>query len=227
MNPIISISILLLTVLLAALVFFLLKRNQKNNQRNSDNKDLVTAQEFTNVKDIRDKYLYTRDNYIFMYLKLDPLSIDLLSKNEKVSLTRQLTAELSGDQQTLKLLAVSRPVDISPLINEYSELLATTTNQKQKELLRKEISAISNYALSGEVIERQFYLPIWQRLEEGSERDISRRMQDIKAAFESSKVPAEVLKGKDIVRLCNLVNNPAYAHIEDMSLEPTFPMFAV
>ncbi|MCO5386958.1 MAG: hypothetical protein NHB14_15630 [Desulfosporosinus sp.] len=223
MSPIIAISIFLLTLIIGVAVYFFMIRNQKK-QREEENRDQITAQEFTNVKDIRGKYLYTRDNYIFQYLKPDSISIDLLSKREKESLTRRLTAELSGDQQTLKLLAVSRPVDISPLTNEYAALLASTNNPKQKELLRKEIAAISNYALSGDVIERQFYLPIWQRYEEDCERDIFRRVQDLKAAFESSKVPCEIIKEKDITRLCNLVNNPAYVHLEDMDISPSFPV---
>lgn len=226
MNPIISIAILLITVLVAVAVFFFMKKAKKNNKNNPGAKQQGTAQEFTNVKDIRDKYLYTRDNLIFQYLKIDPVSIDLLSKNEKGSLTRQLTAELSGDQQILKLIAVSRPVDISPVVNEYAELLATTSNPKQKELLRKETAAISNYALSGEVVERQFYLPFWQSYEDGAEQDLSRRIQDIKGAFESSKAQAEILREKDITRLCNLVNNPAYVHLEDVDISPSFPILS-
>ncbi|AFM01444.1 hypothetical protein Desde_3152 [Desulfitobacterium dehalogenans ATCC 51507] len=222
MNPIISISVLFITVLLAAGVFFFINKQKK--QAKAETQDQVTAQKFTNVKDILVKYLYARDGYIFMALKMEHFSIDLFSKREKALLTRQLTADLSGDQQTFKFIAASRPVDISPLINEYTERLISTTNQKQKEILRKEISVLSNYALSGEVIERQFYLMIWERFEEGSERSIFRRMQDIAGCFENSKVPVEILKEKEIVRLCNLINNPAYAHLEDMSYDTTFPI---
>ncbi|WP_018305484.1 hypothetical protein [Desulfitobacterium hafniense] len=222
MNPLISIAVLVITLLFAAGVFFFL--NQQKKQAKSETQAQVTAQEFTNVKDIRMKYLYTRDGYIFMALKMEHFSIDLFSKREKVVLTRQLTAELSGDQQPFKFIAASRPVDISPLINEYTERLVSSTNQKQKEILRKEISVLSNYALSGEVIERQFYLLMWERTEEGAERSISRRMQDLAGCFENCKVPVEILKEKETARLCNLINNPAYAHLEDMSDEPTFPI---
>lgn len=225
MNPLISVSIFLLTVLIGGAVYFFVIQKQKK-QRKAENKDQETAQEFTNVKEIRDKYLYTRDHLIFQYLKIDAVSIDLFSQREKEALTRRLTAELSGDQQTLKLIAVSRPVDISPLINEYAELLATSSNPKQKELLRKDTAAISNYALSGEVVERQFYITLWQRYEDDCEQDISRRTKDIKTVFESSKVQCEILKEKDITRLCNLINNPANVHLEDMDISPTFPMLS-
>lgn len=74
----------------------------------------VTAQEFVNVKDITDKYLYTRDGLVFMYIRLYPISPDLLSRREKRSLTRQLTAEISAEPFKFGFTALSRPVDISP-----------------------------------------------------------------------------------------------------------------
>lgn len=124
-----------------------MKLSKRKNCKNITSKDQQTANEFINVKDIRDKYLYTRDNKIMMYIKVSPISIDLLSSREKKGLTKQLTAELSGEQKPFKFLAVSRPVDISPLINDYSQLMVSTSNQKQKELLRNEILQLKKFVL--------------------------------------------------------------------------------
>ena len=78
----------------------------------------VAANEFVNVKDVRGKFLYTRDGLVLAYLKILPISIDLFSKNEKKQIVRQLTANMSSVQYPFQLLAVSRPVDISPLLSE-------------------------------------------------------------------------------------------------------------
>ncbi|MCX7748245.1 MAG: hypothetical protein N2645_15365 [Clostridia bacterium] len=188
-------------------------------------KDQQTANEFINVKDVRDKYLYTRDNKIMMYIKISPIAIDLLSEREKKSLTKQLTAELSAEQKPFKFLAVSRPVDISPLISDYSQLMASTSNQKQKELLRNEMFVMSNYAMSGDVVERQFYIMIWERFEDGIEREISKRCYELTSKFEGCGISCEILNQQDIVRLCNLVNNPAYSHIEDTGFNASIPLF--
>lgn len=224
MNPIFPIIVIAIT-LLGGGGFLLYMKMDKKASKTTDSKEQQTANEFINVKDIRDKYLYTRDNKIMMYIKLSPIAIDLLSEREKKSLTKQLTAELSAEQKPFKFLAVSRPVDISPLISDYSQLMSNTSNQRQKELLRNEMFVMSNYALSGDVVERQFYIMIWERCEEGIEREIAKRCYELSSKFEGCGISCEILKQQDIVRLCNLVNNPAYSHIEDSSFNASIPLF--
>ncbi|MCK9443829.1 MAG: hypothetical protein M0Q14_04750 [Tissierellaceae bacterium] len=193
-----------------------------NKKDKIDNKK-ETAQDFVNVKDIKDKFLYTRDEKIISYIQINPIDINLLSKREKQTLARTLTAELTSERKIFKFIAVSRPVDISPLLTEYQNIISNTTNQKQKELLRHEIYSISNFALSGEVVERQFYIMLWEDYEEGIERDILKRAMEFASKLESSSIKCSILTENKIVRLCNLINNPAYTNIEDTSFEPTIP----
>ena len=84
---------------------------------------------------------------------------------------------------------------------------------------------MSNYVLSGEVIERQFYIMLWERFEEGCENELAKRCSELVSKFENSKITCEILKQQDIVRLCNLINNPAYVHLEDSSFEASIPLF--
>lgn len=192
------------------------KKNKIDNKKE-------TAQDFVNVKDIKDKFLYTRDEKIISYIQINAIDINLLSKREKQTLARTLTAELTSERKTFKFIAVSRPVDISPLLTEYQNIISNTTNQKQKELLRHEMYSISNFALSGEVVERQFYIMLWEDYEEGIERDILKRAMEFASKLESSSIKCNILTENKIVRLCNLINNPAYTNIEDTSFEPTIP----
>lgn len=67
-------------------------------------KKVLTAQQFINVKDIKGKILYSRDNHVFAYIKVYPVSIDLLSENEKMSLCKSLSAELSSEKNPLNSL---------------------------------------------------------------------------------------------------------------------------
>lgn len=182
-----------------------------------------TANEFINVKDIKGKYLYTRDNFVLCYLKINPISIDLFSKGEKQQLIRQLTANMSGIQHPFKFLAVSRPVDITPLISELTSALATS-DLKQKELLKQEILEMTTFALSGEVVERQFYIVLWEKAEEGAEKDLLVKAKDFAGNFSDCGIGCDILEQQDIVRLCNLVNNPAYMHLEDTDFAPSIPI---
>lgn len=183
-----------------------------------------TAQDFVNVKDIKDKFLYTRDGKIISYIQINPIDINLLSKREKQSLARTLTAELTSERKTFKFIAVSRPVDISPLLNEYQNIISTSKDIKQKELLRHEMYSVSNFALSGEVVERQFHIIIWEEYEEGIERDLLKRAMDFVSKLESSGIKCSILNQSKIVRLCNLINNPAYVNLEGTSFEVEMPV---
>jgi len=224
MQRIIPILIILFCSLVGGIILFFLKKSSKK-VKNIEGEEQKTANEFVNVKDIKERYLYTRDSHIIMYIKINPISIDLLSEREKKLLCKTLTAELSSEQKSYKFLAVSRPVDISPLINEYTGIISNSADQKQKDLLRNEMLVMSNYALSGEVVERQFYIMLWEKYEEDIEREISKRCYEFKSKLESGNIQCEILKQQDIVRLCNLINNPAYTNIEDSEFEATIPIF--
>lgn len=213
MNQLIPIIMIIICVIAGAIALYFLKI--KNNQTKTQmSQQQLTANEFVNVKDIKDHFLYTRDGQIIAYIKINPISIDLFSDNEKEQICRVLTAELSSIQKPFKFLAVSRPVDITPLINEYTELLSKTNDQKQKELLRNEIMVVSNYAMSGEVIERQFYIMLWNKNREGIENDLLKECREFCQKIESVNVCCEIINEQEIVRLCNLVNNPAYTYYD-------------
>ena len=77
----------------------------KKKNKIDNNKE--TAQDFVNVKDIKDKFLYTRDGKIISYIQINPIDINLLSKREKQTLARTLTAELTSERKTFKFIAVS------------------------------------------------------------------------------------------------------------------------
>ena len=114
-------------------------------------------------------------------------------------------------------------MDITPVIAELSELLATS-DPKQKELLKQEITEMSTFALSGEVVERQFYVVIWDKSEDGAEKDLLFKAKEFASNFTDNGIGCELLEQQDIERLCNLINNPAYMHLEDTDFEPTIPI---
>ena len=160
------------------------------------------------------------------YIQVTPIDINLLSINEKTTAAKTLTSEMASERKPFKYLAVSRPVDILPLLTDYQNIINDTSDQVQKELLRHEMYALSNFALSGEVVERQFYFILWEVYEEGVERDILRRSMEFMTRLASAniKIECNILDESKIVRLCNLVNNPAYTNIEETTFEPTIPL---
>lgn len=217
--PIIMLSLCLIG---GAAAYFFLKL-QKRRKPDAESLAQRTANEFTNVRDIQGSILYTLDGTALCYSKIAPISIDLYSKNEIQALARSLTAEMSGNQEEFQLLAVSRPVDISPLLTELTALLPDA-DRKQKELLRHEISEMNAYAISGEIVERQFYTILWDQAGDDADRELMSRAKRFSHNFTDCGISCEMLTQQEIVRLCNLINNPAYTHLEDSDTEPSIPV---
>ena len=95
---------------------------------------------------------------------------------------------------------------------------------KRKELLRQEILQMGGFALSGEIVERQFYIALWEKQEEGIERDLLKRASLLCEKFATGGVACDILTEKEIVRLINLVNNPSYTHLEDAETAASIPV---
>jgi len=203
----------------AGAYFFIKKGGKRKTLISADQK---SANEFTNVKDIRGRYLYTMDGHILCFIRLNPISIDLYSKGEKQTLIRMLTAELSAVQSPFKLLAISRPIDISPLISELSGLMGDA-GAVQKELLNKELAVMNDYAGSGEIVERQFYLSIWGAYTDGCEREMLARTKELAAVFENGGLTCEIAGEDEIIRLVGLLNNPSRAHLDDTDFAEEIP----
>ena len=215
------IIMIILCLVGGGIAYFFIKQAEKNKYK--EKAPDSTANEFINVKDICGNFLYTRDGLMLCYLKLTPISIDLYSKTEKKNIVRTLTAEMSATQFPFKFIAVSRPIDISPLLSELNSLLMTT-DMKQKELLKSEMIEMSNFAMGGDIVERQFYIVLWDKVLDGMERELMNRVRLFAENFNGSKISCEILGQQDIVRLCNLVNNPSYTHIEDNNFEAAIPL---
>ncbi|SES65470.1 hypothetical protein [[Clostridium] polysaccharolyticum] len=214
MNGIVlPVAVLVLSIGSIIGAFFMQNRIQKKNVRITDEQrkeqEKRTAQDFVNVKEIKDIFLYTNDNFICTYIKVQPFSYDLLTLREKKVVTKNLTAELSQVNRPFKFIAVSRPVDISAIVNQYNELLMETTDQVQKQLLRNGIYQLNEFAMSGEVMQREFYYMLWDHAEDPY--DIRKVTKEFLEHLENAGLKGEILRGNEIVKLCNLVNNPAYA----------------
>lgn len=187
----------------------------------------MTANEFVNVQDIRGNFLYTKDKTIFCYIKIHPVSLDLLSKAEKKKKIRTFSAEFASEREDFKLFSISRPVDISGLTNNLQNLLAGATDHVQKKLLYNEIREMSTIALNGEVIERQFFMIIWcSAAAENPESALNRRAMELQNKFRSCDIGTEIAGQETIIQLCNLFANPAYVHLEDTQYEPTIPFLS-
>lgn len=196
------------------------KRTQKHAEAEEERKLAAqkTAQEFVNAKDLGNNCLYTLDGMIFAYIKLDGLCLELFSKQEQKQICKNLSSALSQIHRPYKYIAVSRPVDISKSLQEYEELYSTAEGGRKK-LLKEEMRELADMVMSGETLERQHYIVVWDTVQRADEHSMAIAANDFVKKFTENGINAELVDKKGIVRLCNLVNIPAYVHIESADIE--------
>ncbi len=94
-------------------------------------------------------------------------------------------------------------------------IISKSDDQVQKVLLRKEIYVMSDYALSGEVLQRKFYIMLWEKYKEGIEEEILKGTKDFVKRFEMNNIKCSILEKAEIITVLNLINNPHYESLEE------------
>lgn len=221
-----QITIALITLGLCGILLWWFKRseNKKRIQFKAEEEEMrkaaaeKTAQDFVNARELGNNCLYTLDGMIFAYIKLEGLSLELYSSQEQKQICRNLSSSLSQFKYPFKYIAVSRPADISTPLQEHNELYSAADGGRKK-LLKYEMQELADMIVSGETLERQHYIIIWDTVQRADEHSIVVKAGELAKKFSENGVGAELLDKKGIVRLCNLVNNPAYVHIESADID--------
>lgn len=196
----------------------------KNKKKEEINPKVQTANDFVNVMDIKNRVLYSKDMYVFGFIRVPPISRELMSQAEQEIVIRNLAVEMSVEQKPFKFFSISRPVNISDLIDDLTDAYMVAETPQQKELLKNDIDTINNFALSGDVVERQFYFIIWEKYYDGVQDYMIKRAEELCSRLAAVQKDVHLLNDNEIVQLCNLFVNPAYSHFEDGNVLPSVPV---
>ncbi|MDR2899663.1 MAG: hypothetical protein LBU94_05060 [Clostridiales bacterium] len=187
---------------------------------------MKTANDFVNIRDIQNDMLYTKDGYIFAYLRIEPISLELLSTEEEYTKGRQFSAEFSQIKCGYKLFSTSRPVDVTMLVENFDRRKQSATNLIRRQLLNMRLNEINDIALNGDILENQFYLILWEKLSrdtKDSERAITRTFGEILTRLKGCGMGISQCNQADIIKLLNLIANPNYAYLEDEDINEYIP----
>lgn len=191
-----------------------------------------TANEFTNVKDIRNKLLYSKDGYIFAYLRVPFINIDLLPREEKKAKADGLAASFEGDKKDFVYMSLPREIDL----DNYKDDLNRRYSQEigdigKRHILRKLLVVANELTTNGENFEHQHFIRIWKLLagdKTECEQALKSRQEDFKSYYRSAGIDVEILDDQDILKLCNLFANGVQAPYDtqdgNMCFEPVAKM---
>ena len=189
----------------------------KKNKRKSCNEEI-------NVKDVRGNFLYTNDNKVICYVKIHLLNLYLLSNKEKQLIKNQLSAEFSSETKAMKFFSIARPVEVTSVVDDLRFLQSESLNQVQKTLLKFHINDLLKLTLTGDRVERQIYLMIWQDVNDYAEKDLLKRAMDISNKFAACNIKTEVLNEQQIIQLCLSFTNMNCAYKEESDYEDWMPV---
>lgn len=175
----------------------------------------LTANEFVNVKDIKENFIYTKDGYLICHIRVHKIPTDLWTKEELKAKTNVLTASFEGDKKDFAYTAYPREIDIDDHKQDVKQRYIREQNIGRKNILSAISAKYNMLATSGENFAHQQYIKLWSYIGRRDLREVKRELLDRARSFvkryANIGVKAEILDAGELIKLCNLYNNSLQA----------------
>lgn len=172
---------------------------------------IKSANGFVNVKDIKGSFLYSKDKYLFGYIRIYAYNLDLLSRADREVKAQALSTALGAERRNFDYMSFPREVDLDEYKNHlkktYTEELNNIGKRKILATMMKKAQEIST---SGENYEHQHFIKLWEPInghEPEAKHELYVRMETFRDHFRAVGIQAEILLETDIIKLCNLFGN--------------------
>ena len=170
--------------------------------------------DFLNIKDIKDNYLYTLDGQVILFIKVFPINIELLSDEELEIKMDANSIEFSNEQYPYKILVIPRAVDISEHIREQEELKKTLEDDICIKIINNRIIATTEIVENKNIIENEFYIMIYDNVRDNTENELNKRANNWIQRLKNCDLKSEVLEERDIILLIKSFTIPEFARTE-------------
>ncbi len=174
-----------------------------------------TLNEFLNIKNIKDSYLYTLDGHVMLFMKIFPINTDLFSEEELINKMDSMSIEFSNEQNPYTIFVIPRKVDIADFINEQQELKKRLQDDASIQIVEKRIINTHELVADKNIIENEFYLCIWCKEGENAEENLIKRANNWKQRFKNCDFDTEVLIKTEIILMIKSFTIPEFARKED------------
>ena len=178
------------------------------------NKNTQSLNEFLNIKDIKGNYLYTLDEQVISFVKVNPMNIELLSDKELESKMDFASIEFSNEQFPYKIIVIPRAVDISDYIREQEELRNKLTNDVCIEIINNRIISTTEMIENKNIIENEFYIMIFDANKDNIEIELNKRANNWISRLKNCGLKSEILEERDIILLVKSFTIPEFARTE-------------
>lgn len=184
-----------------------------------------TTQEWLPIKDIKNNLVYMKDNRVVAAIRVQPVNINLLSNNEKKRKIKRLEEVLNGIDYGYQIISIGKPVDLDAYITRLEQMRANTEDMVRKKLLTIYAKQAAAKAVSGEALERHFYMLVDQKLGKKPHLDEQIAIQkatQLASNLSSAELLSSVCTDYDLRTLHFIFTNPAQAAFERAPVDLVF-----
>lgn len=174
-----------------------------------------TLNEFLNIKNIDENYLYTLDNQVILFIKIYPINTELFSEEELESKMDSMSVEFSNEQYPYSIFVIPRKVDITDYIKEQEKLKKSIQDETSIRIVEKRIIATHEMVADKNIIENEFYLCIWDNVSDNVEEKLIKRANTWKKRFKNCGFETIILEKTQIILLAKSFTIPEFARKED------------
>lgn len=175
----------------------------------------LTANQYTNVKDIKENFLFTKNGYLMAYVNVGKINIDLLKQEEKEGKSNQLASAFEGDKEDFMYVSYPREVDLDKHKKEKKELQANEKDIGICNILDIILEHYNHLSTSGENFTHQHYIKLWSYIGKREIREVKisllQRARSFVKRYEDVGIKAKILDAGEIIKMCNLYGNSAQA----------------
>lgn len=177
-------------------------------------KKIQTLNEFLNIKEIKNNFLYTLDGQVIAFIKVEPINIELLSDDELESKMNLASIEFSQEKYPYKIIVIPRAVDISEHIQEQENLKMHIADEVCIKIVNDRIVATSQIVENKNIIENEFYIMLFDTNKENIEIELNKRIVNWINRLKNCDLKANVLEEKEIILPIKSFTIPEFARTE-------------
>ena len=175
--------------------------------------------EFLNIKNIDENFLYTLDNKVITFIKVYPINTELFSEEELENKMDSMSVEFSNEQYAYSIFVIPRKVDISEYVKEQEELKKKIQDEISIKIVEKRIIATHELVADKNIIENEFYLYIWEEDSDNVKEKILKRANNWRKRFKDCGFETEILEKTQIILLAKSFTIPEFARKESVDYD--------
>ena len=175
--------------------------------------------EFLNIKNIDENFLYTLDNKVITFIKVYPINTELFSEEELENKMDSMSVEFSNEQYPYSIFVIPRQVDITEYVKEQEELKKNIQDEISIKIVEKRIIATHELVADKNIIENEFYLYIWEEDSDNVKEKILKRANNWKKRFKDCGFETEILEKTQIILLAKSFTIPEFARKESVDYD--------